>query len=368
MSQVVSRIALASALGLVACGGADAEPDASDTEQALPTRIGLPTESVGRAQVWSSTSFFGDVKTLVGDVTGDGLDDIVAVSRDHVRVRRANPISHSFDAAEDWTKEAFYGDRVNALADIDGNGRLDLVVANSRGTGMVVRLSTGSSFGVPEDGIDLTSGIPFFGELDTLFADETGDGHVDAIAINKNDVIVRPYSYWWGHHLGAEQIWSTTAIGGNHANFTVPAGEGEPGLIAVSDSGIRSYRSNGSAFVTPGTLLFGAAFYGDDLTAVTQLRCGSLSNPANTYAPLALAVINSAAPFSAYLPLAYGAASSYPIVYNQPISTSFYGSHGTFFATLRHSSDVRFSSQPSLIRLTDTDVEVRDQPDCPAPT
>ena len=90
-----------------------------------------------------------------------------------------------FGANEDWTGGPYFGTRGTFFADVTGDGRADAIAVND--PTVTVRRSTGSGFDANED----WTGGPYFGTRGTFFADVTGDSRADAIAVNDDRVLVR---------------------------------------------------------------------------------------------------------------------------------------------------------------------------------
>ena len=125
---------------------------------------------------WSGDPFFGTKATLLGDVTGDGRADLVAVNENDTWVMLST--GSGFPAPARWSGEPFFGTKATLLGDLTGDGRADLVAVNENDTW--VMLSTGSGFPAPAR----WSGEPFFGTKATLLGDLTGDGRADLLAVN----------------------------------------------------------------------------------------------------------------------------------------------------------------------------------------
>ncbi|MBK7244409.1 MAG: VCBS repeat-containing protein [Saprospiraceae bacterium] len=86
---------------------------------------------------------------------------------------------------EVWTDVPFFGSKGTFFADVTGDGLADLIAVNSNG--IIIRRSCESSFGPNE----VWSSTAFYGEKSTFFADVNGDGKADAIAVNNNGILVR---------------------------------------------------------------------------------------------------------------------------------------------------------------------------------
>jgi hypothetical protein len=131
----------------------------------------------------SGVPFFGSKVTLLGDVTGDGRADLVAVNDNDIWVALSSeqpPFkSHpGFLEPARWSGERFFGTRATLLGDVTGDGRADLLAVNDNDTW--VMLSSGTGFSAPAQ----WSVEPFFGNKATLLGDITGDGRTDLVAVN----------------------------------------------------------------------------------------------------------------------------------------------------------------------------------------
>lgn len=197
---------------------------------------------------WTWTDRFspGTAQTLVADVTGDGKADLIAVNKgeewEGEEVPKGVKVSEAFllnlpsadpgrfFGAKDWTREpvrTFFGTLANGkqatfAANVNGvcGGRGDVpradIIGVNDGTrivgdnGIGVRESFGAGFATPDpasgfqisvcgDGAYRPWGYwtregtneTFYGTRGTFFADVTGDGTADAIAVNDDGVWVR---------------------------------------------------------------------------------------------------------------------------------------------------------------------------------
>ncbi|WP_143175730.1 FG-GAP repeat domain-containing protein [Cryptosporangium aurantiacum] len=136
--------------------------------------------SFGPPQVWA-TSFAPNVEIpAVGDVNGDGRDDVLAFRRGHdAVVSVALSTGRSFGAATPWHGHFATGASIPVVGDVNGDGRDDVVAFTRYGAADVaVALSTGRSFGRAA----WWSG--WFAEDQALpgLGDVNGDGRADAVA------------------------------------------------------------------------------------------------------------------------------------------------------------------------------------------
>ena len=109
----------------------------------------------GSQNLWGRQNFFADV-------TGDGLADAIVVNPDGVWVRVTDSSGKlTASSQKNWTGSRFWGWKGTHFADANGDRRADLIAVDD--AGIVVRLSTGTSFG---PATYWTSG-PYWGERGT---------------------------------------------------------------------------------------------------------------------------------------------------------------------------------------------------------
>lgn len=145
--------------------------------------------SFGAGQKWHDFFCVGQEVCLVGDVNGDGKDDVVrflhgtgdATSMGFVKVALSN--GASFGSTTVWHNYFCVGNEVCALADVNGDGKDDLVdFLRDSFTGALqgdvnVALSTGTSFGAGQKWHDYFC----IGQERCAVGDVNGDGKDDII-------------------------------------------------------------------------------------------------------------------------------------------------------------------------------------------
>jgi hypothetical protein len=186
-------------------------------------------------ELWYPGLFSGDKAVLIGDVDGDGRADLVAVgdssdtSLTTVMLSAEQPpwrTAPGFLTPVYWSRDPFFGTRATLLGDVTGDGRADLVAVNGNDTWVMI--STGSEFSAPAQ----WSGERFFGTKATLLGDVTGDGRADLVAVNGNDTWVMVSS---GTGFFAPREWSGQSFFGNKATLLGDiTGDGRADLVAVN--------------------------------------------------------------------------------------------------------------------------------------
>jgi len=218
----------------------------------------LAAQGFGPPQAWTSGPFYGTQGTYFADVTGDGRADAIASNTGgFFTVRRST--STAFGPDEGWAQVWSYG---NWFADVNGDGLADAIQIDpgqQYGTAKIrARVSTGSSFPYPDDWTAPVSWDEFGGHEyrrsgRVYFADVTGDGKADAIVVGERGITVHRSSgsrYAYQHESGFVCCaYSGPAFYGTRGTFFADVtGDGKADAIAVNDDGITVRRSDGTTF------------------------------------------------------------------------------------------------------------------------
>ncbi|MER5705926.1 DUF2961 domain-containing protein [Micromonospora sp. NPDC002296] len=179
----------------------------ADVYVALSTGTGF-----GPGVKWHDFFAAGTETPAVGDVDGDGRADIVTFTRGaSADVYVALSTGTGFGPGVKWHDFFAAGTETPAVGDVDGDGRDDIVTfLQGVGGAVYVSLSDGSRFVQHAwkwgDGVATGSQLP-------ALADVTGDGRDDVVVFTRGataDVLVRPST---GGGLGAAATW--------HGNFAI---------------------------------------------------------------------------------------------------------------------------------------------------
>jgi hypothetical protein len=165
-------------------------------------------------------------RQLMGDVDGDGLDDIVSIHRQslgglNVYVHRntgtsfAGPVLWQGLKTGGWS----YLNSRQMLADLNGDGLLDLVSSHRQSTGglhLWAHVSTGSSFVGPTVWADLRTGGWSYADSRQVAGDVTGDGRDDIVSSHRQST---GGLVLWAHRstgvaFAAPALWSDLKSGG----------------------------------------------------------------------------------------------------------------------------------------------------------
>ena len=136
-----------------------------------------------------------------------GLDQILNLNR--------IPKS-GFAPTEDWGQGVHYGTRGTHFADVTGDGRADSIAVDN--DGVIVRRSTGAGFAQASN----WTGGPYYAGRGNYFADVTGDGRADAIVVSGSGVTVRRST---GGSFSGNEAWSGPYYGDRGTYFADVTGD-----------------------------------------------------------------------------------------------------------------------------------------------
>lgn len=197
---------------------------------------------------------------MMGDVNGDGMDDVVGFGDDAVWV--ALSTGSSFQAVQRWSEKFGYNDGwrldedVRLLADVNHDGRKDIVGFGNEG--VFVALSSGRSFDKS------TLWLAHFGQSQgwrsdrhlRMMADVDGDGRDDIVGFGDDGVYVsranvagrptfEPHQRWidnFGYVAGAWRVEKHLRMMADVDN------DGRKDIVGFGEDGIWVARSTGSGF------------------------------------------------------------------------------------------------------------------------
>jgi hypothetical protein len=150
--------------------------------------------------VWATVSTggfsFDRSRQLMGDVTGDGYDDIVTIHHQLTGGLRVwvhpNAQNGTFAAPQQWqnlsTGGWSYQNSRQTLADVDGDADMDLVSTHRQSTGGLIlwaHLSDTTAFATPTQWENLTTGGWSFDNSRQVGGDIDGDGLDDVVTSHR---------------------------------------------------------------------------------------------------------------------------------------------------------------------------------------
>ncbi|RLP91428.1 VCBS repeat-containing protein [Micromonospora sp. BL4] len=207
----------------------------------------------GTSVKWNDFFSIGGETASTGDVNGDGRDDIVTFAHSNTGdVYVALSTGTSFGGGLKWHDWFAPGAEIGAVGDVNGDGRDDIVAFTHNPAGDVyVALSTGTSFG---PGLKWHEYFSPFGEFPAL-GDVNGDGRDDIITFTQgpaaaSDVIVALSS---GGSFGAPQTWHDLfAVGAEQPRVGDINGDGRDDIVTFTcnaDADVYAAVSTGTGFV-----------------------------------------------------------------------------------------------------------------------
>ncbi|MCG5471698.1 N-acetylmuramoyl-L-alanine amidase [Micromonospora sp. LAH09] len=210
------------------------------------------TAFAGTSVKWND--FFGlNGETLLsGDVNGDGRDDVVAFTHGTLAdVYVALSTGTSFGGGLKWHDWFAPGAEVGAVGDVNGDGRDDIIAfTHDTNADVYVALSTGTGFG---PGLKWHEYFSIPGEFPAL-GDVNGDGRDDIITFTQgpltaSDVIV---SLSAGSGFGAPQTWHDLfAVGTEQPRVGDINGDGRDDIVTFTcnaDADVYAATSTGTGF------------------------------------------------------------------------------------------------------------------------
>ncbi|MHA4949501.1 N-acetylmuramoyl-L-alanine amidase [Micromonospora sp. SD19] len=208
----------------------------------------------GTSVKWNDFFGLNDETLLSGDFNGDGRDDIVAFTHGSLAdVYVALSTGSSFAGATKWHDWFAPNSEVAAVGDVNGDGRDDIVAFTHDAAGDVyVALSTGSSF--VGTALKWHEYFSIAGEYPAL-GDVNGDGRDDIITftqgpVSASDVIVALST---GASFGAAQTWHDLfAVGTEQPRVGDINGDGRDDIVTFTcnaDADVYAAVSTGTSFV-----------------------------------------------------------------------------------------------------------------------
>jgi hypothetical protein len=217
-------------------------------DEMLPTPLGdhlLPTQSIPVADQSASV---GTGVVRVADIDGDGISDLVFWTPASVDVAwgQTDPTGAAlFSASVNVYTGAFYGSTANLVGDVDGDGVQDLVAWSPSAIQVMYGQANRGGFATPLK----FSSAPFAGSAANLLEDLNLDGKADFIAWSGSNISVEISDGYWGQAPATWASGSNVTVG-NIANLAFPYGPHQgkdwewPSLWAMSTNGLFMIQTN----------------------------------------------------------------------------------------------------------------------------
>ncbi len=190
------------------------------------------------------------VSVATGDVTGDGIEDIVVAAS-----RGARPTVEVFDgrtlrklSSFDAYSATFNGGVSVAVADVDGDGRADIITGAGAGSAAHVKVFSGA--GLPTTQVGIGSTPPamrsFFafdagyrGGITVAGGDVNGDGHADIVVgtLAGSPPHVKVFSGASGAELHSFYAWNPSYTGGISVAAGDINGDGRADIVVGASRG-----------------------------------------------------------------------------------------------------------------------------------
>jgi hypothetical protein len=252
----------------------------------------------GSGVKWHGDFSFGEEIPAVGDVNGDGRDDILTFTRGTTGdVYVALSTGAGFGPGMRWHDNFSYGSEIPAVGDVNGDGRDDIITFTRGSSGDVyVALSTGGGFGpgtLWHNNFSYGSEIPAAGDVN-------GDGRDDLITFTQGtsgDVYVALST---GFGFGPGMLWHDNFSHGNE----VPAvgdvnGDGIADILSFtrgSTGDVQVALSQRNRFGAPAPW-HGDFCFGDETPAVGDFNGDKLADIVTSSTTAAFVAVSDGARF-----------------------------------------------------------------------
>jgi Glycosyl hydrolases family 43/FG-GAP-like repeat len=210
----------------------------------------------GVGQMWNGSFAFDDEVPAVGDINGDGLDDILAFNRTTGAVYVATSDGHQFNGRADMRDHSFAtGTEVPAVGDVNHDGKADLIAFDRGTTGAVwvaLALPDGQ-FGAKTlwaTGFALGGAVPAVGNFDGKDGDDIvafsrGTTADVTVALSNGVDGFKPATLWHDHFAVGNEVPGVGDFNGDGKDDIVTFLRGTVADVCVATSTGSSFDGDG---------------------------------------------------------------------------------------------------------------------------
>lgn len=230
--------------GMVTLGGVNTGDGVGITVRPAATT----TNRFGPSQAFTSDVFVGTLSTAFADVDGDSVADGIAVDHTGIGVRYSTGAGLlprvQWIGRRTWAG-SLPADSTFAFANLDGMPGVEAIAISAAASGGFPQVFMATRFDRYWAPMSMVQG-----QLSTVFADVTGDGHADAVAFNAGNITVQEYLGGFPPSFSPPVPFTNEPFRGDLGTHVADVdGNGMADLVALNAGNILVRISSGSEFL-----------------------------------------------------------------------------------------------------------------------